>query len=268
MKAGKPGLLGLLGAVLSCSVAADCIDAATSWQVSNVVKSSDWTELNASGRTLVGESGTLHGMEISGKFRCGGWNLAARINQVKGSRRYDGQTTAGVPISSQSAIRQRQGQLQAIWDITATWQLGGRLSNQTLWRDIASAGGASGYPERFDWTLLSLGAQWRAASGPHQLTIAAWTGRPLQSRMKLTLPGRDPTTLAPGSISQIELMAGWRTQLRPAWHLQADIGYQRIGMGPGAHSVITRGGLPVGMAYQPRTIMVDRSLAIGIEYDF
>lgn len=267
MKASKTGLPGLLAAAFSCA-AATCVDAAAAWQVANVRNASEWTEFNGSGRKLVGESGTLNGIEISGQIRCEVWNLAAQISQLEGSRGYNGQTTTGVPVSSQSAVRQRQGQLQATFNITDAWQLGGRLSSQTLWRDIASAGGASGYPERFGWTLLSLGAQWRAGLGPGQLTLAAWTGRQLQSRMVLTLPGRDQAALGLGSISQIDLVAGWRTQLSPAWHAQADIGYRRIDVGQGANSVITRGGLPVGVAYQPRTIMVDRPLAIRIEYDF
>ena len=268
MKASKTGLPGLLAAAFSCAAAANCIDATASGQVAKVSNASEWTEFNGSGRKLVGEAGTLDGIEISGQVRCGIWNLAAQISQLDGSRRYDGQTTTGVPVTSQSAVRQRQGQLQATFNITEAWQLGGRWSSQTLWRDIASAGGASGYPERFDWTLLSLGAQWRAGLGPGQLALAAWTGWQLQSRMVLTLPGRDQATLALGSISQIDLMAGWRTQLSPAWHVQADIGYRRIDMGQGANSVITRGGLPVGVAYQPRTIMVDRPLAIRIGYEF
>lgn len=99
------------------------------------------------------------------------------------------------------------------------------MSHLTTWRDIASAGAAAGYPERFDWTRLEAGAQWQTGLGPGQLQLAAWAGAPLQSDLTLALPGRDPTRLSLGPIRQLELSAGWRGPLRPGWELQADIAY-------------------------------------------
>jgi len=264
----KTGLLGLMTAAISVAAAAECVDRSASWQAASVTSSSDWNEFDASGRKLVHESGTLQGVELSAGLRCGNWNLQGQLSQLDGSRLYVGQTSTGVPVTSRSALRQRQGHLQASLNVTDAWQLGGRLSGQTLWRDIASAGGASGYPERFDWTLLSLGAQWKTALGPGQLTLAAWAGTQLASSLVLTLPGRDQATLPLGSISQTELAAGWRTQLSPAWHLQADVHYRRTDIDQGADVVIRREGIPVGMAHQPRTSMVDMPIAIRIGYEF
>lgn len=264
----KAGLLGLMTAAISAAAAAECVDRSASWLAANVTSSSEWNEFDASGRKLVHESGTLHGVELSAGLRCGDWNLQAQLSQLDGSRLYDGQTSTGVPVTSQSALRQLQGHLQASLNLTDTWQLGGRLSSHTLWRDIASAAGSSGYPERYDWTMLSLGAQWQTALGPGKLTLAAWTGTQLKSTMVLNLPGRDQATLPLGSISQVELAAGWRAQLRRAWSLQADVRYRRADMDQGADAVITRRGVPVGMAHQPRTSMVDVPVAIRIGYEF
>ncbi|MDO8771287.1 MAG: hypothetical protein Q7K57_21810 [Burkholderiaceae bacterium] len=264
----KAGLLGLMTAAISVAAAAECVDRSASWQAANVTSSSEWDEFDASGRKLVHESGTLHGAELSAGLRCGDWNLQAQISQLNGSRLYDGQTSTGVPVTSQSALRQLQGHLQASLNLTDAWQLGGRLSSHTLWRDIASAAGASGYLERYDWTMLSLGAQWQTALGPGKLTLAAWTGTQLKSTMVLNLPGRDQATLPLGSISQVELAAGWRAQLGRAWSLQADVRYRRADMDQGADAVITRRGVPVGVAHQPRTSMVDVPVAIRIGYEF
>lgn len=264
----KAGALGLLAASISVAAAADCADRSAAWQAGYVSDLSDWNEFDASGRKLVHESGTLQGVALSASLRCGDWKLQGQLSQLDGSRLYDGQTSTGVPVTSQSALRQRQGHLQASLNVTDAWQFGGRLSGQTLWRDIASAGGASGYPERFDWTLLSLGAQWKTGLGPGQLTLAAWAGTQLMSSMVLTLPGRDPATLPLGSISQAELAAGWRTQLSPAWHVQVDVRYRRTDIDQGADVVIMRNGAPVGMAHQPRTSMVNMPVAIRIGYEF
>ncbi|MDO8249388.1 MAG: hypothetical protein Q7T78_06675 [Rhodoferax sp.] len=255
-------------ATFSVAAVADCADRSTAWQVAHVSAPSEWNELDASGRKLVHESGTLQGVELSVGLRCGDWNWQAQLSQLDGSRLYDGQTSIGVPVASHSALRQRQGHLQASVDVTESWQLGGRLSAQRLWRDIASAGGASGYPERYDWTLISLGAQWQTALGPGQLTLAAWAGTQLTSRLVVNLPGRDSASLPLGSIKQVELAAGWRTQLSPAWHVQADVGYRRTDMEQGADGVIRRSGVPVGVAHQPRTSMVDRPIAIRLGYMF
>jgi hypothetical protein len=216
----------------------------------------------------VHESGRLRGPELAVNVRCDDWTLQAAMSRLDGSRRYEGQTSAGVPALSSSALRQQNGQLQSTIKLTDAWQLGGRLSGHTLWRDIASTASASGFPERFDWTLLSVGTQWRTAFGPGQLTLAAWTGAQLSSTMLLSLPGRDQTVLKLGSIRQTEVVSGWRIQLSPAWHLQVDASYRRITMNQGEEGIVKRGGSPVGIAFQPRTTMVDQPIAIRMGYEF
>lgn len=264
----KAGVLGFLAAATSIAAAGNCVDHSTTWQVASVSNLSDWNEFDASGRKLVHESGTLQGVELSAGLRCGDWSLQGQLSQLDGSRLYDGQTSTGIPVTSHSALKQLQGHLQASWNVTDAWQLGGRYSGQTTWRDIASAGGASGYPERFDWTLLSFGSQWKTALGPGQLILAAWVGTQLSSSMTLNLPGRDQATLPLGSIRQDELEAGWRTQLSPAWNLQADVRYRRTTIDQGADVVIKRSGLPVGVAHQPRTSVTDMPITIRIGYEF
>lgn len=261
-------LLSLLTSAWSGVSAANCVDVASSLQAGSVRATSEWREFNTAGQALVRESGTLEGIALAAAYRCDRWHLALQFSELEGNRKYDGQTTTGRSVLSQSAIRQRQGHLQAMFALTDSWSLGGRLVKQTLWRDIASADGASGYPERFDWTLLSAGAQWQSKLGPGQFTLEAWAGKDLQSSMRLTLPGRDQAALKLGAIEQLELAAGWRTQLSPAWHVQADIGYRRVSIEHGVTAVIRRGGIPSGVAYQPRTTLIERLIAIRMGYEF
>lgn len=267
-RSSKAGLLGLLVAALPVAATADCVDRAASWQAAHVSNSSGWTEVDVLGRKLVRETGTLPGVELSVRVRCDDWNLQAQISKLDGSRFYDGQTSTGVPVTSRSALRKLQGAVQATFNVTEAWQLGARLSSHTLWREIASAGGISGYPERYDWTLLSVGAQWQTGLGPGQLRLAAWSGMKLRSGMLLSLPGRDQTVMQLGRMNQLEFEAGWRTQLGQGWYLQGDVRYRRTAMGRGADAIIRRGGVPVGVAHQPRTTMVDIPVSIGIGYEF
>lgn len=260
-------LVALVALVLPVSAAA-CAEVSSAWQLAGVSSLSDWRESDSSGRQLVHESGRLHGAELALGRRCAHWRWLAAVSQLDGTRGYDGETSTGVAATSNATVRQRQAQLQASLNVTAAWQAGGRLSAYRLWRDVASIDGAAGFSERFDWTLLALGAEWRTAAAPGHFTLAAWLGKSVRSSLVLTVPGRDPAMLAPGSITQLELAAGWRAQLSPAWHLQADAGYRRTGLGEGAHGVITRNGVPVAVAHQPRTRIVEVPLAIRVGYDF
>ncbi len=258
----------LLSALAGAAVAAGCVQPERLWQASHVVNRSNWTERDSAGRQLVHENGTLHGAEISVALRCMDWSLQATLEQLDGSRSYDGETSSGAPALSSSRIRQQSGQLQAGWQFMPQWQIGARLSRLALWRDIASTASASGFPERFDWTVLSVGTQWTRVLGPGQLNLSAWLGKPLMSRMRIDLPGRDPTALQPGSTHSTELSAGWRAPLGANWHWQAQLRYRRTDMNQGAPGFITRDGTPVGVAFQPATSMVDRAALISISRDF
>lgn len=260
----------LAWAVTATTVAAasNCANTSILLRAGYVSNVSEWQEFDTLGRKLVHESGTLQGTELSAGFKCDDLMLQAEITQLDGTRLYDGQTSSGVPVISQSALRQSKGQLQTSLNFGDAWQLGVRLSGQTTWREIASAGGASGYPERYDWTLLSLGAQWTAVLDPGQMTLAAWTGTQLTSSMTLNLPGRDQAMLQVGPIKQVELSAGWYLPLSPAWGLKAEARYRRTEIDQGLDVVIRRNGIPVGVAHQPRTSMVDTPLALRLEYEF
>lgn len=271
MTRGRPSLPALLLATLAgaaSAASAECARPELLWQAAAISQASQWTELTPSGQTLVRESGRLGGLDLSGALRCGLWQFEAQLAQLEGARDYAGQTSTGVPVNARSDLQQRQGQLQASFKLNQTWQLGGRLSHLSTWRELASVGAAAGYPERFDWTLLEGGAQWQTELGPGQLQLAAWAGAPLQSRMTLTLPGRDPARLSLGAIRQIELSAAWRGPLRLGWQLQADISYRRTEIKQGASSVIMRSGVPVGVAHQPRTLLRELPVAILISYNY
>jgi len=264
----KAILAAMLAMVTSVAVTAACDDRSLAAQAAYLSNSSEWFEFNAAGRELVHETGTLQGMELAMDLRCADWQWQGAVALFDGVRRYDGETSMGVPVISQSAIRQLHGHVQTTLPVSDAWRLGARLSGQTLWRDIASAGGATGYSERYEWMLASLGAQWRSGLGPGQIMLALWTGTALQSGMLLSHPSFAQTRLPLGSITQYELSAGWRTRWRAAWSLQLEAAYRQTDMAQGAQAILTRSGVPVGVAHQPRTSMVDMPLGVRINYEF
>lgn len=261
-------LWGWAATAATAAAAANCGGPSPSWQAAYVSNLSDWREFGTSGQGLVHESGTLRGPEVSVGLSCGDWHFQAQLSQLDGSRVYEGQTSSGTAVTSQSALHQRLGHAQTSLNITEALSLGVRLSAQTTWRDIASAGGAAGYPEQFDWTLLSLGAHWKSALGPGQMNLEAWAGTQLTSSMLLNLPGRDQARLPLGAIHQLELAIGWRMPLGPAWGVQVDARYRRTDVGQGADVIVKSNNIPVGVAHQPRTRMVDLPVAIRMDYKF
>jgi hypothetical protein len=258
----------VLAAGATCAAsAADCADHLIA-SAGYTRDASHWTEFAASGRKLVHETGALNGVVVSVDSRCNSWVYQAQVLGLKGHRSYDGQTNTGVAVKSQSQLRQLGWNFQSGWNINEAWQLRGRLSGLTTWRDIASAGGASGYPERFDWTLASLGAQWQTTLGQSHWVLGVWSGMQLNSSMRFNLPGSDQTRLSLGSIRTNELVAAWHTQIGPSWHLAVDTGYRRTDIHQGPFGVIQRNGVAVGAATQPRTTLVDVPITFSADYTF
>jgi hypothetical protein len=252
----------------SHSASAQCNDKLIRWSGAYIIDTSNWSEVDASGHRLVTESGRLAGTELSGQFHCNSWDYAAVFSDVSGTRDYDGQTSSGFQVTSNSQVRKRELQLKVGFDVSQHWQVGGRLSHLTIWRDIASAGGASGYPEQFDFSMLSIGSNWHSEVGRGQLRLAAWIEQPLMSKMTINLPGSDQATLPLGNVKQLDLSVAWRYPLSAAWSLEADLGYRRTEIGQGEDVVLMRNGLPVYMAHQPKTVTDDRSMTMRIEYLF
>jgi hypothetical protein len=229
---------------------------------------SQWREFSVTGQVLVHESGHLKGKSLNTTYLCAPWRMHGQVAVLQGTRAYQGQTSGGRAVVSRSSIRQQEGKLLVFHELADAWQLGGQLNRQILKRDIASASGVQGYPEHFDWTSLSMGLQWQPRLGPGQWTLTAWVGKSVDTRLRVTLPGRDTTSMSPGASQHRTLAANWRAQLTPAWYLQANVDYRRIDMDLGETAVIRRNGLPVGAAHQPQSQLTDRAAAVHLGYSF
>lgn len=237
-------------------------------QAASTSSTSNWQEFDAAGLKLVQESGALRGTELTAVLHCESWEFQGMLSQTDGTRSYEGFTSTGVAATSQSSLRESSTHIQAMMKLSDAWAMGLRLSQQTTWRDIASTPSASGYPERFEWSLASLGARWSTSTNFGQLTLEAWTSAPIASTMFLQLPGRDPTTLPLGPIRHMELGVRWNMPLDSHWVLLAEGGVRRTDIAQSADVVIFRSSVPVGVAHQPRTSVLEMPVSIGIQYTF
>jgi hypothetical protein len=264
----NPVLLGIALIAVAPAAMAECPWTPLAVDAGYIRNRSEWREFGAMGQQLVHESGRLQGPVVSAQWRCQDWVMRGEVSDLDGDRTYDGQTNSGAPVTSHSAVRQQEANLQLAFDVTDNWQLGGKISDQTLWRDIASSAGAAGYPEKFNWTLIHLGAHWHTGLGPGRLTMALWLGVPVRSSLSVRLPGRDELTLALGAIHHLEATARWRMPLRPAWELQIELSFRRTVIAQGDAGVVRRAGVPVAVARQPQTHIEDMPFRLGVSYVF
>ena len=255
-------------AALGFSSSRACTDVKAAISLGAARTESRWTEVDIAGRTIDRESGSLPGQQLGGAIECGDWSASGQLSHFDGTRAYSGQTSIGVPVQTQSSIRQTQGYAQLGRKVRGALFVGGRLAGQKLTRDIASAGGASGYPEEFTRTVVSLGTQWNTPSAWEELTLSAWVGTAIHQSLRLTLPGRDPAKLPLGRLTQWELGAQWRKPLLRHWHLLASVKYISTSVRAGDNAVISRHGIPSGVAHQPRTNTVEVPVTVGIGYEF
>ena len=229
---------------------------------------SQWREFNVANQMLVHESGSLKGVSIGVSYQCSPWQIEMQVAALQGQRVYQGQTNGGRAAMSQSSIRHHERKLQTLYEWRPGWLIGGMLTQKTLWRDIASASGAEGYPERFAWTSLSMGLQWQPRLGSGQLALTAWAGQALDANLRVSLPGKDTTALTLGTSRHMALAANWRTRISPQWHLGAGMDYSHTNMGQGPTGIVRRNGLPAGVAHQPKTHFTDSWITLRLEYTY
>lgn len=237
-------------------------------QVGRQWTGSAWSEQSDTGTALVRENGSLPGWVLSAEVRCDQWFLGADTAISNGRRNYDGQTSFGTPVTTTSAISDTWGRLKAGWSLNATVELVMDVSLQHTDRTIASTPQAAGYPESYERTLIRAGARWSIPSPVGTWTLSGAKALTGQQTMRLQLPGKDPTTLQFGSPDQWELSLGWRKALSQNLYMEASYRYIHTILGKSATALVTSNGLPVGAAYQPRSTLIERPIAVSIGWTF
>lgn len=235
---------------------------------------SRWREVDAQGRTLLREHGTLThaAARLAGRAcRWGPWS--AQLSAEQGDRDYVGQTNSGQALTTRSRLQQQGLALQGLPWGTDRWRLGARLRWQRVHRDIQSTATASGYPERFDTLQAALVLDLAGTVGRSPITwnVQLAAGGGPGGRLRLQLPGYDTATLRLGDSRLLQADAVLQGPLGTAdgswqWRAGLHAGSDRAGAGP--VQALTRNGLVVGGASQPATRQHSLGLSAGVVHRF
>jgi hypothetical protein len=235
------------------------------------IERSQWEEFDAQGKSLVRERGSLQVAGVQASGRCGAVDWSAQGARSQGQRDYDGVTSTQASLHTQSRLRAPALTVSAWLPVSESWAMGAQLGYRQIRRDIASAGNALGYPERFDALQAAVGVRYQAVLGERvRLSASGWLGGGPGGRVKVDLPRADPVTLPLGSIRLmalgLELDDGASAQ--PGWSWRAGVLYRREQTGAGDAQAITRNSVTVGAALQPRFVQRHVGTTAALAYRF
>ena len=263
--------LGLLaGLSMSGAAAATACDSPVLAALAGMERS-QWEEFDAQGKSLVRERGTLvlAGLHASG--RCSDVDWSAQWMRSQGERAYDGMTTTQQPLQTKSQLRAQAITIAAWLPLGESWAVGSQLGYRQLDRNIASIGSVMGYPERFDYLQAALGARYQVAlTEGVRFTASGWLGGGPGGRVKVDLPRADAVMLALGSSRLLALrlqLDGGKT-VAPGWSWQTGVAYRREQTGAGISEALTRNGVTVGAAFQPRFVQRHLETTAVLAYRF
>jgi hypothetical protein len=267
---------GVAVAALLCSAWSAGAGAACSspWLAASAgLEHSRWDESGAQGRALLHEAGTLRTLGLGVGGQCWDAPWQASVQQGRGTRQYRGVTVSNAPVDTESAITQYRLEFSALQPLGPALAAGARLGYHRIHRQIASAGVAQGYPERYTYWQAAAGAQLALHQGDAwQLVAQAWLGGGPPGRLQLQLPHADTALLRLGSsrLQQIGLTlldrAPADTQAR--WHWVALLDFRRERFGAGPAQVVKRQGVPIGGAAQPATRQLSSAIAVTVQHPF
>lgn len=275
--AREPGRFGglflaLVLALPGVSAAMDCDAPSLSWTAGP--ERSHWEELDADGDSLLTERGWLTRTGLTAGVRCGVTHWEALWTHSAGHRAYDGQTNTGVPVQTRSRLRIDTLSVTGFVPLgEGAWAIGGRAGWRQIDRLIAGTEAAQGYPERFRAWQLALGVRWRLHQArTWRVSATGWAGGGPGGSVAVDLPRSDPLTLPLGNSRllalglQLEGVPASRAQ--PGWSWQLRLEAEREITGAGAARPVTRNGIPVAAARQPRIVQKPVLLSARLTRDF
>jgi len=236
------------------------------------LQQSIWTESGLlGGSRSLRERGRLPTAGLELRWLEGKWVWSVLAEGVRGERRYEGYTNTGQRLSLDSGVRAGRFQASIEWELLAGWRLGARAQAERVHRVLGSTATVQGYPERFDDLVVSAGLM-RSWAGPmgDGWQVEGWIGAGPPGRMWVQLPGADPARLRLGTSRAASTGVQWTSE--PFGTRGGDGGWQlrfRLAHGgkiteAGPAHPITRNGLLVGGAAQPRTKQEETRLGVAL----
>lgn len=247
-----------------CAVAA-AEPAPVEWAVSAGLRHRTLTEWSDAGSKLLTEKGPMGQLQLGAQVVAPGWPALEFEAAIGGGRLdYDGQTQAGVPISTTS--RHADLELGAYWRPfpAAAW---GEAWLGLDWlqarRDIASSPLAGGLNEKS--TLVLPGIRWRSAAfgvphtGNAKFRVEAGWRTSARHRLEVDYLGVfDNSSFRGGRRNEITL--GLNVSTSDAW--QWGVEWSRSRQSASNSVALFRAGALVGSVRQPRVKIDDFSLSL------
>lgn len=260
------GLISLPGTAQSASCNAPALGIVAG------AERSHWKEVDAEGRVLVREGGTLPmaGLRLEGQCPSVDWSAQWMLSH--GDRGYDGLTNTQTPFQSQSKLQAQRLSAQVWLPVGAGWSVGSQLAYVGMDRSIEGRGNVRGYPERFSYLQAALGARYQAAlSAQTRWAASLWLGGGPGGRVRVELPRFDPRTLPLGSSRMLTIaveLQGGAARNQPGWSWQSSLSYRYEQTDAGDARILTRNALPAGVALQPRFDQRHFGVTLGANYHF
>lgn len=237
------------------------------------VASSRWHEQDAQGRTLVRERGQLPTLGLQASTTCGAWTFAGHAALTGGQRGYDGVDSRGAALHTHSDLHDLHLTMDLLRAITPDAAVGVRLGHREIRRDIRGTGSVLGYPERFRYAQVALGARhvWRLTPAL-QLGVSGWLGGGPGGHMDLRLPTADAARLTLGASryaqATLRLENTPGADAPPQWHWGVELDWRHERLRGGPVTTLVRNGAPVGGAAQPATRLSQLSLQATLRRPF
>ena len=226
------------------------------------------TEYASNGGQLVTEKGSLSGTEARLSISCDAWQLGGTLSLNDGHRDYTGQTSLGAPFLTITRVDVRNASADLYKQVFDSVALGLTYYQQRSDRTIVGTSLVAGYPESYDRSFLNLGARWELPSSLGLWSIAGSASLIGQQTMVLLLPGKDATPLQFDDPKQWSLSLQWRKEIGKNLFINASYGYVKTEISQSDSGIVTSGGIPVGVAYQPRMTLIDRPFLVFIGIKF
>ena len=230
-----------------------------------------WREIDAQGRTLVRERGTLAYAALEGSVRCGNTDWSAQWRHGQGERDYDGVTNTHGPLRTSSAVSDDELGLSAMAQRGERWALGARLGYRQLQRRIDSTDKVQGFPERYRYGQAALGARYQTQTAGHlQVGATVWLAAGPGGSVRVQWPDAQALTLPLGPSLAVEarLQVGSTPAERPNWCWRMGLNWRGERLGAGASRELLRNAGVAGTAAQPQTRQLQAVFDAGLSRAF
>ena len=204
-------------------------------------------------------------------MRCGGALWTAHWSHGQGSRDYDGVTNTHAALRTASQLNDDELGLAAMAQRAEGWAMGARLDYRQLQRRIAPTTSVLGYPERYRYGQVALGARYQSAAiGNLQVGATVWLAAGPGGTVRVQWPDADALTLPLGRSLALEsrLQIGSLPAERPNWSWQLGLNWRCERLGAGASRDRVHSGVVQGTSAQPQTRQLQAALELGLNHAF